>query len=576
MSSAKTYKTKWYLKPDERTIRKITEPHFYRVGMSHYRDGDIFAINITGDRLHAVVRDQYSHGAITYTKNNMHFVDIRQTESFLDCHCTCDMTFLPTNACMHIVAALLYLKDNFDDLLDEEATRLDKARYLISRVPPKKVMEFLARQMFIDTSILDEFINEFHLEDVHPPRDYAAQVDRMYSRAKQGHNNDEQLDFGDLFAEARDRQDNGEAAEATKMYRDMSKSILDHMEEIIDKNGYYADCCIEALENLVESIIREDPSHKDKQGHIEYLLEGALAQTNTSLVPHYHDALESVCTSPEDLAFWDSLLVRHLDDLDRQSKNRTNLFGIPIGGSRNDPAKMKATLARIIRMQAYILDSTDRHDQSVSLLEEHAPADKDTCIAYLKAIKGMNPRTTIRRAQDAMRAFPGDVQVMDVACHLLPKGGAEHANVLQALFVATENWEYLYQLKAISGDWESVMGGIAADLARSSPERAIEACLKESMRNKAMELLESAGGVGEFEKFHVKLAKKYPERYRTAYGAALEKFVMSRSGKDHYERVAEHLAKIRAISGDECEDLAKRIRKQNPGKRLLAKMLGNV
>ena len=100
-------------------------------------------------------------------------------------------------------------------------------------------------------------------------------------------------------------------------------------------------------------------------------------------------------------------------------------------------------------------------------------------------------------------------------------------------------------------------------------------CIKEKMYAMAMDMLNSVTDLNVIEKYYAKFAKKYSKRYFVIYGKALEKFIRSKSGKDHYIRVSEHLAKIKGIPDTEYDydRLFRRIKSHNAGKRLLMKTL---
>ncbi len=566
--SAKTeYENRWFVRPTVGAIKATCHGNTYRTGMHHHNNGNVVGATITKNMLNATVQSQQTrHVELEYTKNGYEY------------SCSCNDLFLEYGTCEHIVAVLLYLKDNFAEMLEEEASRPDAVKYIIARVRSEEALEFLATHMSMNPHVKDAFVKKFHLENVHPPRDYAAQLGRMYSRARKQHNPD-RLDFGPIFTEARGRQERGEIPEATKMYREMSKTVRENMGSVDDKDGYYADCCIESLENMVDSIVREDPSHGDKQFHIEHTFNEFLKLEDDRIMQHYLNALDTVCTDGEDLVFLEGLLAPHLNDPIWTGSRRIgrNMLGLP---SRHvqDLSAARARLAGVVRMQARVLEETGRADKARLLLERHASTSKDLCVRYLHLLKDADPEMASREAQKAAGEFPNDTHVMDAVLALLPKGSKEHAAFLKKLFVLTGDMDYIRRLKQHSADWDADIGELLAAIARSSPEKAVEICLNEGMRGKAMDMLESAGGVTTFYKFHAKLVKKEPERYVAAYCRAVEKFAKGNSGKDHYQRVAGHLIKIRETPGsdDEYNKTVKRITRKGAAKRHLGVLLGSA
>ena len=167
------------------------------------------------------------------------------------------------------------------------------------------------------------------------------------------------------------------------------------------------------------------------------------------------------------------------------------------------------------------------------------------------------------------------MQVIDAAIESVPPDAPERVGLLGNAFEATGERSYLQEIKRATGDWESVAAGLIERLAGRSMDKAIDVCTKEGMHGKAMEMLEKNGDVGAFKKYTRRLGKSQPERYVAAYGRALESFAKGRSGKEHYQRIADHLESIIEMPGSEEAGrvIAERIRRQNPGKRNLVAIL---
>ena len=221
-------------------------PHVYRKAVSGYNSGWIVHAAIFGKRMEVKVRDRSTY--------QLHITESYNT---FDYSCTCGDASVFYESCPHLIASLMHLMENFEMMLEEEANREEGAKYMLAHASSKQIADFLVKQMLEDPIMIDTFAREFGLCNVRLPRNYAREIDRMYSRIPKYGIAVTPIDFEPLFLEARSRQQGKEAPEATRMYQDMSASIRNHMKDVNDSDGYYADCCIEALENLVESVIRE-------------------------------------------------------------------------------------------------------------------------------------------------------------------------------------------------------------------------------------------------------------------------------------------------------------------------------
>ena len=218
------------------------------------------------------------------------------------------------------------------------------------------------------------------------------------------------------------------------------------------------------------------------------------------------------------------------------------------GERRRRLAAAQAAQEVLAGMHAHVLAQTGRLDQALSVLEGRVSKNRDLCLAYLRMLRGTDPEKARRGALDAVAAHPDDVQVIDAAIESVPPDAPERVRLLGNAFEATGERSYLQEIKRATDDWESVAVGLIERLAGRSMDKAIDVCTKEGMHGKAMEMLEKNGDVGAFKKYTKRLGKSQPERYVAAYGRALESFAKGRSGKEHYQRIADHLESIIEIA----------------------------
>lgn len=546
----------------------------YRTGLAQYNRGEVSNASITKNRMTAMVKSV-----------KVYHVDLEDSGNSLEYSCTCSASTFTYQFCPHVVAVLFYLKDHFGDLLEEEASRLDGIKYLMTHVRSKDMLKFLANYMSTHPRMKDRFVKQFSLENLHPPRDYAAQLDRMYIRARNQPDGRGSLDFGSLFTEARGRQERGEVPEATKMYRAISQVMRKNMRDFNDKVGYHADCCIEALENMVDSVVKENLPPKDKQFHIKDILDGFLELEEPRIMQYYRSAMDTLCTDVEDLAFLEDLLRPYLNDpnlvmpnadppdssstTQKTSVTKTNTLGVPSSpplyplhesriGTNKPPPRLPthklpnaseiyaARLAGVVWMQSHVLEETDRADEALKLLEKHAFSNKDLCVRYLHLLKDANSETASKKAQAVVEKFPKDRHVMDAALALIPKNSEYRVMLLKQLLNATADIDYADRLKECFLDWNaSGIDDLLNTVKKVSPAKAVELCLNDSMYGKAMDMLESFELTGLYYEFYPKLVNKYPKRYVDSYNKALKKLLKKGKVEDHIEHTVKFLNRIK-------------------------------
>jgi hypothetical protein len=474
--------------------------------------------------------------------------------------CTCSYSSKHYGICKHVVAVLMHLMDHMEEMLVEEDTREATINYMIDKVPADETLKFLAAVMMDDEDIRQRFIKEFGLEGVRLQRDYRAEIDRMYRDAAEADGKVyANLDFEGYFTNARESQHNGEMDSATRMFRDMSEIISERMMMVDDSDGYYTDCFVEALENMVESIIRENLPTENKRTHIAYLLSRFVAETRPKFIPQYRNALENICTQREDLLYWQEQLAPHLKDI-------------------VDSGSMPKNAVDMVLMQAHILEDLEDADELASLLAGFYHLDKKLCMRYLDALRHVTPSKARRAAQDVIEKYPDDTEVIEIAFEFYSKSNRGYSALLRRMFVMTGDWKHFFKLKEATRNWDAEMASIVKECIKSYPERAIEAYLKEDMAAEAMKLLESLDRLDLFEMFRTRLARRYTSRYFATYGARIVEEARIKKGKKHYERIQKHLINLKAIPGSETKyaDVENSIKEENPTKRALLKVVDEI
>lgn len=542
--------------PSAEDIRALCSSKVYDDGRRIYEAGNIIEANMDRDSVSAVV---YNDG-----DEEEEDVDISIGPGHrMYTDCTCDASFLHGLICEHIVAVLLYMNgdpadfDLYGDVTEETVGSL------LAKAPPEQAMSFLTKMMARDTSMLHRFIAEHGLRSEYGISKYEGDLASLYGSAdRSGGKITQGLNFGEQFAEARRTRLEGRHADAARMYRAVSEAISGGMDAVSDDSGYYEDCFIEALDGMVECILRERPDHDKKRGYISYLFERAASAGGAGFSKHYRGALEEICSTDADLAFWQELI------------------GAPTADESGGDG-----LEETLRMQSHILGRQGRHADTAALLGGHYSLHRDICILYLRALQqafqgagAPGADECGRAAGRAVEAFPDDPGVLEAAYAATPDKGSDGARVLERLYAITGDWNHVIRLKQVLRDWDGARSGIVERLAESSPKNAVGLCMKEDMPDKAMDVLESAADMELLASYRTKMARRRPQRYAACYAGLLLRFVGSKSGKEHYGRVRDHLDALKELpdGGGHYQSALDRIRERYAGRRALIKELSGL
>ena len=342
----------------------------------------------------------------------------------------------------------------------------------------------------------------------------------------------------------------GKTQAAAKMYRVMVDTMSEWTDKVTDDTGYHNDCFIEAVEGMVECILRQQTSHEQKREYISYLFEKAAATKGTGLARYYRTALETICSTDKDLEFWKQLV------------------SIPKDADGNQ-------LGEMLRMKSHILENTNKHTEIVALLDQHYSLDSDICIRYLNALRTIDNAGS--DAQKAITAFPEETKVLEAAYDLLPENGQDRINTLEKLYCITGDWSHIVRLKQILQDWNESKYAVIKRVTEKTPKMGVELCLKEDLYDLAMEILETAD-MELLTNYKSKLLRKHPQRYLSCFANLLTEFVGAKSGKDHYKRVIEYLAALKDMpdSNEQYESALKQIKKRYSNRHTLIKALADV
>ena len=551
----------WDSVPDEEEIRTVCKnDQIFNKGQEFYKKGAVIKFHIKANKMSAKVYDD-EHRRIYDVK--LAVTTGHRYNIYIECTCN---TRPGNPVCRHVVAAMLRMNDNSNDMDMYGNVADETVKSLIEKATPEQLSGFLSDIMKDNRDMLHKFIMENGLKSEYGISKYAGDIASMYNQAgKRGGKIKENLDFAEQFGEARRTRSGGKHADAVRMYRIIAETISDKMDVVSNDDKYYTDCFIEALEGMVECILRERPKHEKKQEHISYLFGKAVAEKGVGFARHYRGALENICSTDEDLEFWQGLVTVPGADAG-------------IEGERDE-------LAEMLRMQAYILDKTGRHSEMAGLLAGHYTSlYSDICLLYLHALQQTAQKTghdmhdaasVDDAATRAADAFPDELDVLEAAYNILSENNIERFGILERLYGLTGEWGHIAKLKQMHTDWGDAKRKIAERLAEISPENAIAFCLKENMPDGAISIFKSVADMELVLSHKSKMIKKHAPEYIGSYIDVLVKFAGSKSGKDHYRRVRDYLTAIKDMpDGDQHYKYAlEGIKNKYPSRRALKKNL---
>lgn len=257
--------------------------------------------------------------------------------------------------CLHGVAALLHVIDEFDDLISDNPWR--HVRTAVASVSGQIIREFLidaldaieqdepeqyarikSKREWFEQAMLDGaaqtitdgevrrfaadmlrnsgksrelFIIRFGEPDLPNHLECRAEMAYMFGEATRMAANAPRVGLADFFKAAKARESRGDIDEAILTYREISEAVLFGASELEDVKEYYLSSLAKALKQMA-SCIRRHCDAEQRRHHIEYL-HGRLANDSYYWFDEkYRAALFHVCASRGDLEHLGELHSLHL------------------------------------------------------------------------------------------------------------------------------------------------------------------------------------------------------------------------------------------------------------------------
>lgn len=231
--------------------------------------------------------------------------------------------------------------------------------------------------------------------------DYVALVDAMYKAemAKAaGEEPEVVLDLRAVIDDAKAADEDGNPAEAVRIYRELCEGISHSIDLVDDDDSYHSTCFADSVEGMAESTKKLDPAGRKRQ--ITHMLERYISNEPEYLADEYISALWEVCgADPEYLGHW----MRKLTPLVRGAAETSRR-----GGNAGSHA------AQLLRMKAGILKEIGDEDGLDRFLRRHCHDDSYLCTMHVKRLHKSGSKGALAAAEAGAAVFPGDGEVAEV------------------------------------------------------------------------------------------------------------------------------------------------------------------
>ena len=530
-------------------IRSLCTDKSFRRGAEYFSEGRVHNVQLSSGKVNSVVEGSRSYR-----------VSVKLLHQATDASCTCPYDF--EGYCKHIVATLLAVAEDYERMAKEANEEGQRFNSVLESSTEKQLKDFLRREIESDDWLKKYFLIYMTGEEVNGGKsvqDYKKEIAELYGHPS-GRRYDRMIEYGneidfspfnDLAQRYVDRKN---FIEAAKVYQALSEVIAESMDMVDDSDGYYGGEFDSALEGFASAVNSAGLKHEEKAPYIEYLFKKYIVNDPDYFRENYETALESICTSREDLEYWKRLLSPCIPD------------SIP-SSNRNWERYYEST--QLLSMQICILDKLDdqkSREELYDLLGKHYLNDEEFCNLYVRRLrKDGKMEEAARVAEEGVRCFPPHLasELRRFLDRFYEKRNPEkYRENLKSIFFEEREWQYYRKLKEISGsDWSKTLKEIIEHFSSTRNrgiddadkhtligiylrEKMYDDALKEVLRSKSLEML------GQYYK---QLSARYPSEYFDAYKQLIIPFVDSRVGRDHYRDVVRELRQMKKINGFESE-----------------------
>lgn len=532
----------WNTPMNLQDIKRNTSSDYYNIGHKLYKADAIFDIILSNHKILAQLEDSYGMSFVMVT-------DEGDGEIAAKCSCVFGNSY---TYCPHVVAVLLHVSKNLGDLKDQEQLRVDTVNYSMNTISQETLLNFISSELLNNPPLYQKFLKKFNLVNARIPRNYMRMADHLYTGTVdmvKGH-----VNFTRIFDAAHDARLDESHTEAASALDAISETIIQKMDSVDDSDRYYMDCAMEAIDSMADTILCQDLKPDQKQKYILSVFKRAVDPAYKAYWMRYFDALKTICEEGQDRTYWEEAVESEM-------------------GQKNDSGKT----TQLLRMQIYLFENDGRIKEAVNVLKDNYKIDQDMGLQYVRLLRHVDVTEARSAASAVLAHYKNDIRIVEESLPLF-EDAKDYGDLVQHLFVSTGEWKYFFRLKDAVKDWKGVLAQMAKTLARSAPERAVEIYLKEKMYTDALDMLESLNKPSLCSKYFLRFYKKFPARYFKLYGGQIRRFAKARVGKEHYEKVRDHLKKLSTIPNtkEQFQNLLQDIRKDNAGRPLMIRTIAEL
>lgn len=534
-------------------IRELCTAQSFQRGLRYFEEGRVKIVEASSSRIVAKVvgKDNYR-------------VEVDLDHLSAVCNCPYDLE----GYCKHIVAVFMAVDrepEKVNSMIDECIQELEKMSSLLKNADPDELDDFFRRELGANAELRSRFLARFSaVGEGRSLSSYKDEIESRFEEAEDEHGliyYDNNLDFESFQNLAEIYIQKNDLLEAAKIYQALTEKISEKMDHVDDSDGYYGGVFSHSLEAFVECIKNAGLDAEARRKYIDYLFQRYLLRDPDYFQDDYFDALKELCSSKEDLQFWNNRLASYLP--------------VGLADKKDDPSSHYRDKERI-SMRLYLLSRLNETSNFYALMDENYRSSSDLCLQYAKKLLENKDRSkAIKIAEEGIALFPE--YSSRYLREFLRENYRETDNKkyraqLLSLFLLTWEWKYYEQLKAAvkKEEWKETLDDILANVATKGMSRTklIDIYLKERMFDAALEEVMAQKSIHSLRAYHGKLANLYPMQYFAAYKELIHPYAESRLGREHYRDVVAILKNMVGIKGfeSEAEEIIERLRMENKRK----------
>lgn len=262
-------------------------------------------------------------------------------------------------------------------------------RGLIRLVPLKDLQKFVESEAKKDAGVERRFLSRFGGLDGAPQVDYREQAEIMFAGVDYMTPYQDRLRFWDFFRAAKARERQGQAAEAIRIYLEVSEAIHSNYHKVDDSSGHYSESFTKAVTEMAACIGRQKAGF-EKRPHIEYLHRQFLASDLDMHEGIYGHVIIGACTDRQDLEY-----LRELNEWELPE------------GAISKRAKDYDRALDVVLLQARVLEEMGESAAAAKLFIKHYRGSIGVCSEYAEMLIQQGDLAKARDVlEEAKRIFP--------------------------------------------------------------------------------------------------------------------------------------------------------------------------